>query len=360
MRKKFTVSNSYSPNERAGPAILWTDDQPDEAGLLRLLSIDGFSVTVATTGTTALSLASDYRYDAIVVDLHLPDLHGFTVIERLRAKGISCPVIAVTGHYLDPEAPQHAREAGATAFHYKPLSPEEIANSLRVPVGPQTLGGASVSALNDGCPRRPPAHSPVGARPAETIATRVLARLDSVVLTTFAVSDARRQDILLAALLAALADPELPLAAVAGCAQAVRMTITSPAVSPALASTACDMVRRAMRQTFTARHPVARRALAILEKTARWREEEDLAKEVEVSRSHFARVLRQETGLEYRTLRRLVMMKIGMVRLLNTDDQVAQIAYGLGMQPGTFDSVFGDTFGCCPRDLRRLWSRLGS
>jgi CheY-like chemotaxis protein len=38
-----------------------------------------------------------------VVDLHLPDLHGLTVIERLRGDGVSCPVVAVTGYYVDPE-----------------------------------------------------------------------------------------------------------------------------------------------------------------------------------------------------------------------------------------------------------------
>ncbi len=102
------------------PQAATTDDQI-RAGLLRYLSLEGFRVTTATTGTAALALVGAHQYDAVVVDLHLPDLHGLTVIARLRANGISCPVVAVTSYYLDPETPRHAHEAGATAFQYKPL-----------------------------------------------------------------------------------------------------------------------------------------------------------------------------------------------------------------------------------------------
>ncbi len=119
-------------------------------------------------------------------------------------------------------------------------------------------------------------------------------------------------------------------------------------------------MQQVTRWPLTARHSITRKALQILLKEPRWWEEEDLATEVAASRSHFSRVLHQDTGLEYRTLRRLVVMKAGIIDVLTTDDQFAQIAYRLGMHPGKFDEVFGETFGCPPRELRRLWSRLQS
>jgi AraC-like DNA-binding protein len=191
------------------------------------------------------------------------------------------------------------------------------------------------------------------------VIARLLARLDRLALTAHDDSDERSRDELLVALLSALAYPALPLAGVRGCAQALHMTLSSAALRREdLTGNACDLVRQATRRAVTARHPTARDALAILLKEPRWWEEGDLARQVAASRSHFARIVHQETGFEYRTLRRLVVMKAGVIDVLTTDEQVAQIAYRVGMHPGKFDEVFRETFGCCPRELRRLWSRL--
>jgi CheY-like chemotaxis protein len=360
MREPVSVPDSrVAVSAGSHRAILWIDDHPDEAGLLRFLSLEGFRVATATTGTAGLALAGAHRYDAIVVDLHLPDLHGFSVIERLRANGISCPVVAVTGYYLDPETSQHAHEAGAAAFQYKPLWAEETAEWLRTIVGPHTSGGTAVRPSPSESGARPGGEPPpANANAGEMVIVRLLARLDRLVSTALPDSEQRSRDAQLGALLSALADPALPLTGVRGCAQALHMTLSSHAGEEELTTNARDLVRQATRRSLAARHPITRKALAILLGKPRWWEEVDLAHEVAASRSHLARVVHQDTGLEYRTLRRLVVMKAGMVDVLTTDEQVAQIAYRLGMQPGKFDDVFRETFGGCPRELRRLWSRL--
>ena len=362
MRDELSVPDSgvtVSPGSHQ--TILWIDDQPDEAGLLRFLSLEGFRVATATTGTAGLALAGANQYDAIVVDLHLPDLHGFTVIERLRAGAISCPVVAVTGHYLDLETPQHAREAGATAFQYKPLWLDETAELLRA-VGGHTSGGTPMRPFPPESGVQSSGHSlPHNVDSEKMAIARLLARLDRLVATAPADPERPWQDVLLAALLSALADPALPLAGVNGCAQALHMIPGSASVRrEELAAEARESVRQATRRPLTARHPSVRKALAVLLEQPRWWDEEDLAKEVSASRSHFARIVHQDTGLEYWTLRRLVVMKAGVIDVLTSDEQFAQIAYRLGMRPGDFDEVFSETFGACPRELRRLWARLTS
>ena len=342
--------------------ILWVDDQPDEVGLLRFLSLEGFGVTAATTGTAALALASAHKYDAVVVDLHLPDLHGFTVIERLRDKGISCPVIAVTGYYLDPETPEHAYAVGVTAFLYKPLWFEDTVESLRVVVRSQAPVRTALKRALLESATQPSGQSPHDeAHRGDAVIARLLAGLDHLASIAHAESEERSRELLLGVLLSALADPALPLVGVRGCAQAVHLALGSPSPDPKEATTgARGLVRQAMGRPLTARHPIVRKALAVLLSKPRWWDEEELAKEVAASRSHFARIVHHDTGFEYRTLRRLVLMKAGMIDVLTSDEQFAQIAHRLGMSPGRFDEVFGETFGRCPREFRRLWSQLGA
>ncbi len=125
------------PSANAAPAqtvhwILWIDDEVESGdALLRLCALEGFRVDVAGSGAEGLGTASARRYDAIIVDLHLPDMFGLTVLQRLRASGVTAPVLAVSGHYLEPEIKTSALRSGATAFCYKPLDSDEIVAVLR-------------------------------------------------------------------------------------------------------------------------------------------------------------------------------------------------------------------------------------
>jgi CheY-like chemotaxis protein len=340
--------------------VLWIDDQPDEAGLLRFLSLEGFSVKAVRTGGAGLTVARAQKWDLILVDLHLPDLHGLTLIARLRGDGVSCPVVAVTGHYLEPEAPQHAGEAGATAFLYKPLWLDETAEFLRR-FGRRHASGAITADPTRDTLDRLPTNRPDTLDRGEMVVARLLARLDGISPAARGGSEDRPSQVVLRALLSALTEPALPLWAVQGCARALLVTLTTPVAGRAgLAAGVRELVREATRRRFAARHPLTSRALDIMLHAPWWWEEGDLAKKVDVSRSHFARTIHQDTGFDFRTLRRIVLMKAAIIDVLSGTEQFAQIAYRRGMQPGTFDSVFRQTFGCCPRELRRLWAHLKS
>jgi DNA-binding NtrC family response regulator len=113
--------------------ILWIDDEVDVADpLLRLLALHGFRVEVARSAAEGLASAGETAYEAVILDLHLPDMFGLTVLQRLRASGIAAPVLVVTGHYLEAEMEANAMQAGAAAFRYKPfLDAEDLAAVLR-------------------------------------------------------------------------------------------------------------------------------------------------------------------------------------------------------------------------------------
>ncbi|MFK7970842.1 MAG: response regulator [Bacteroidia bacterium] len=79
-------------------SILYLEDDPGLGRLTqRVLARDGMDVELAQTGVQALSLASQNRYDAILVDYRLPVMNGLEVITSLMAEEETPPVIMITG-----------------------------------------------------------------------------------------------------------------------------------------------------------------------------------------------------------------------------------------------------------------------
>ncbi len=77
--------------------ILVVEDELKMAGLLkRGLEEEGYAVDVAATGSDAVWAATENPYDAILLDVMLPDVNGFEVCRRLRAGGRWAPVLMLT------------------------------------------------------------------------------------------------------------------------------------------------------------------------------------------------------------------------------------------------------------------------
>ena len=102
------------------------------AGLLRrALEEEGYSVDVAARGEDALWLGTENTYDAIVLDLMLPDLDGFEVSRKLREAGRWSPVLMLTAR--DAVADRVAGlDAGADDYLTKPFSFAELLARLYV------------------------------------------------------------------------------------------------------------------------------------------------------------------------------------------------------------------------------------
>ena len=111
--------------------ILVVEDDPGMAKLVRvLLSEDGCAVDVAATGEEGLSLARIHPYDALLLDLGLPDRGGLTVLRALRGAGSRLPILILTARAGSDEVVQ-SLDAGADDYLVKPFVNAELKARVR-------------------------------------------------------------------------------------------------------------------------------------------------------------------------------------------------------------------------------------
>jgi DNA-binding response OmpR family regulator len=106
------------------------DDKRLAATIRRGLEAEGFSVDNALNGEDGVWLASENRYDAIVLDIMLPKLNGFQVCARLREAGNWTPILILTAK--DGELDEaEALDTGADDYLTKPFSYVVLVAHLR-------------------------------------------------------------------------------------------------------------------------------------------------------------------------------------------------------------------------------------
>ncbi|HET7686473.1 MAG TPA: response regulator, partial [Candidatus Limnocylindria bacterium] len=106
--------------------VLVVEDETKMAGLLkRGLEEEGYAVDVARTGADGLWAATEHAYDAIVLDVMLPELDGYAVCRRLREAGRWSPVLMLTARG-DVDDRVAGLDAGADDYLVKPFSFSEL------------------------------------------------------------------------------------------------------------------------------------------------------------------------------------------------------------------------------------------
>jgi two-component system alkaline phosphatase synthesis response regulator PhoP len=101
----------------------------DEPGLILtitdLLESEGYEVEAAADGETGLALASEKRFDVIVLDIMLPRLSGFEICKEIRQKGIDAAILMLTarGQIVDRVV---GLRLGADDYLTKPFDPAEL------------------------------------------------------------------------------------------------------------------------------------------------------------------------------------------------------------------------------------------
>jgi len=111
-------------------SILLVEDDARLADMLsEYLGQAGFRVTIASQGATALEKLSQAEFDAIVLDLMLPDMDGLDVCRRVRT-GSDTPVLMLTGRG-EPVDRIVGLELGADDYLPKPFEPRELLARLR-------------------------------------------------------------------------------------------------------------------------------------------------------------------------------------------------------------------------------------
>lgn len=119
----------------APPLIAVIDDDADAClGLKRLLSTVGFTVEAFSSGAAFMQAIGDHKPDCAVLDLHMPEVSGFDVLEQLAAGRAGLPAVAITGHD-SPETRSRALELGAAAYLCKPVDGEELVAAINTAIG---------------------------------------------------------------------------------------------------------------------------------------------------------------------------------------------------------------------------------
>ena len=127
------------------PKILIVDDEPQIQRFLRAgLPPHGYDCVEAATAAEALKQFARERPDAVILDLGLPDRDGFSVIQEIRAHGLT-PILVLSAR-SDVEGKVKALEMGADDFVTKPFDMAELLARLKAALrhGLQTTGEAPV------------------------------------------------------------------------------------------------------------------------------------------------------------------------------------------------------------------------
>jgi two-component system repressor protein LuxO len=113
-----------------GARVLVVEDTPTQAEVARALMRDlGHEIRIAGTGAAAVREALEWRPDAVLMDIELPDFSGFEAMRRLKAEGIETAVIVLTAHGSVNHAVEAMRE-GAVDFIVKPYAKARLTVTL--------------------------------------------------------------------------------------------------------------------------------------------------------------------------------------------------------------------------------------
>jgi two-component system, cell cycle response regulator DivK len=113
--------------------ILVVDDHTDSRTICEIILVrHGYAILSAADGRRALELARAHRPDAIVLDIALPRMDGWTVIDELKKdqETARIPIIMYTAHSLDAYRTR-AMALGCSAYLVKPCSPQAILRAVQ-------------------------------------------------------------------------------------------------------------------------------------------------------------------------------------------------------------------------------------
>jgi response regulator RpfG family c-di-GMP phosphodiesterase len=110
--------------------ILIVDDDEGVQSFCRfLLSQEGYGVLQATTGDAALRAGTSHPIDLCLIDLNLPDGHGFELIERLREQHPQALIVIITGDQ-DQELLLRSLQLGVKNYLLKPFSADQLLQTI--------------------------------------------------------------------------------------------------------------------------------------------------------------------------------------------------------------------------------------
>jgi FixJ family two-component response regulator len=118
--------------DRIRPLIAVVDDEPQFCkAVARLLKTHAFDVVTFTSGEAFLAKWASQSPDCLLLDLHMPDLSGFEVLERIAPSHL--PSFVITGHD-QPGNAERVRALGAADYLLKPVNESQLVDAIRAAI----------------------------------------------------------------------------------------------------------------------------------------------------------------------------------------------------------------------------------
>ncbi len=127
LEESFTKISEFVDREIKS-LLLVEDDDMSRRSIRMLLDNDNVQISEAAMGKTAVDLLETQHFDCMILDLSLPDMTGFQVLEIMNKKGIAekCPIIVYTGRDLTPEENMQLMQYADSVIVKGVKSPERL------------------------------------------------------------------------------------------------------------------------------------------------------------------------------------------------------------------------------------------
>jgi DNA-binding response OmpR family regulator len=125
------------------PKVLIVDDEPDVLLMFRIgLEAAGFETGLAAEGQEALRRLQQERFDIVLLDVMMPVLDGWAVLEKLRDEAGAPPVLVISARH-GVQYQERALELGAVGYITKPVDLEGLAAKIATILGATDARGGT-------------------------------------------------------------------------------------------------------------------------------------------------------------------------------------------------------------------------
>ncbi len=112
------------------PRILIADDEEGIRESLRLILGEDYELAFASDGEETLARLAQESFELVLLDIKMPKLDGLEVLRRIKANGLTTPVLVLTA-YQSVELAREAVKLGALNYLPKPFEREQILTAIR-------------------------------------------------------------------------------------------------------------------------------------------------------------------------------------------------------------------------------------